>query len=196
MSSTAQKKRMYNSSPGSRRNTKNSRCANILSANITSVRQAANPVPQTETINLSDNTTSEEDVVDLTCEGSEPAAVVDLTNNDSVVLVDEGPQRRREPRGESYIVSSDEEDTPTALNTALLVSLQASSRARSTPGTISCPVCMDGYTEIVDSGRLVVATKCGHVFCSQCVRNSLAQSHTCPTCRKKLTHRQYHPIYI
>ena len=28
----------------------------------------------------------EEDVVDLTCEGSEPAAVVDLTNNDSVVV--------------------------------------------------------------------------------------------------------------
>ncbi|KAI5104918.1 E3 ubiquitin-protein ligase RNF4 [Silurus meridionalis] len=74
-----------------------------------------------------------EDVVDLTCEGSEPA-VVDLTNNDSVV--------------------------------------------------------------IIESGRLMVSTKCGHLFCSQCIRDSLARAHNCPTCRKKLTYKQYHPIYI
>ncbi|KAM6977856.1 E3 ubiquitin-protein ligase RNF4 [Aplochiton taeniatus] len=137
----------------------------------------------------------EEEVVDLTCEGSEPAAVVDLTNNDSVVLVDEGPQSRRGT--ESYVLSSDEEeDTNTILNAALLSSLQASSRARSTPGTVSCPVCMDAYAEIIESGRLVVSTKCGHLFCSQCLRDSLTRSHTCPTCRKKLTCKQYHPIYI
>ncbi|KAK5928751.1 hypothetical protein CgunFtcFv8_010045 [Champsocephalus gunnari] len=50
-----------------------------------------------------------EEVVDLTCEGGE--AVVDLTNNDSVLLVDEGPQNRV-PSGESYVVSSDEEAPP------------------------------------------------------------------------------------
>ncbi|KAG7257026.1 hypothetical protein CRUP_025406, partial [Coryphaenoides rupestris] len=103
----------------------------------------------------------------------------------------------REANGESYVVSSDEEeDARTLLNAALLSSLQASSQARATPGTISCPVCMDSYAEIVDTGRLVVSTKCGHVFCSQCIRDSLARSHTCPTCRKRLTPRQYHPIYI
>lgn len=50
--------------------------------------------------------------------------------------------------------------------------------------------------QIVDSGRLVVSTKCGHVFCSQCLRDALTTSHTCPTCRKRLTHRQYHPLYV
>lgn len=92
---------------------------------------------------------------------------------------------------------------------------------RPAPGTISCPVCLDSYCEvafllllltwmdpspafwwgcwclqIVDSGRLVVSTKCGHVFCSQCLRDALTSSHTCPTCRKRLTRRQYHPLYI
>ncbi|XP_035505183.1 RING finger protein 4 isoform X3 [Scophthalmus maximus] len=153
-----------------------------------------------------------EEVVDLTCEGSE-AAVVDLTSNDSVLvtsvnqpfnksisqstsqsLVDEGPQNRRVPTGESYIVSSDEdEDTPHVLSAGTVSSEHTS---RSTPGTISCPVCLDSYSEIVDSGRLVVSTKCGHVFCSQCLRDALTSSHTCPTCRKRLTHRQYHPLYI
>ena len=50
--------------------------------------------------------------------------------------------------------------------------------------------------QIVESGRLVVSTKCGHVFCSQCLRDALTSSHTCPTCRKRLTHRQYHPLYV
>ncbi|CAI5694804.1 unnamed protein product [Oreochromis niloticus] len=136
----------------------------------------------------------EEVVVDLTCESGAEAAVVDLTtNNDSVLLVDEGPQNWRPPV-QSYLVSSDEdEDTPPVLSATLLPPTNTS---RSTPGTISCPVCLDGYSEIVGSGRLVVSTRCGHVFCSQCLRDSLTSSHTCPTCRKRLTHRQYHPLYI
>uniref|UniRef100_A0A452H2A8 E3 ubiquitin-protein ligase RNF4 n=1 Tax=Gopherus agassizii TaxID=38772 RepID=A0A452H2A8_9SAUR len=63
-------------------------------------------------------------------------------------------------------------------------------------GTVSCPICMDGYSEIIQSGRLIVSTKCGHVFCSQCLRDSLRNANSCPTCRKKLNHKQYHPIYI
>ncbi|XP_066505233.1 RING finger protein 4 isoform X1 [Hoplias malabaricus] len=148
-----------------------------------------------ETIDVIENDRlSSEEVVDLTCEGSEPT-VVDLTNNDSVVLVEEGTQSRRGT--ESYVLSSDEEEEPSlSLSSDLLSSLHASSRARSTPGAVSCPVCMDAYAEIIESGRLMVSTKCGHLFCSQCIRDSLARAHSCPTCRKKLTHRQYHPIYI
>ncbi|XP_040903995.1 RING finger protein 4 isoform X2 [Toxotes jaculatrix] len=205
MSSSAQRKRRSTGSPlVSRPRTKTSRAANARRA--PAANRAANrtantsrmpdidPAPSTETIDVMDNAEdSVEEVVDLTCEGSE-AAVVDLTNNDSVLLVDEGPQNRRVPTGESYIVSSDEdEDTPPVLSAAVMSSVHTS---RSTPGTISCPVCLDSYSEIVDSGRLVVSTKCGHVFCSQCLRDALTSSHTCPTCRKRLTHRQYHPLYI
>ncbi|XP_035009020.1 RING finger protein 4 isoform X3 [Hippoglossus stenolepis] len=195
----AHRKRRSTGSPvRSRPSTKNSRAANAnrvasRMADVSSTPDGDTP-PSTETIDVMDNAEdSVEEVVDLTCEGSE-AAVVDLTNNDSVLLVDEGPQNRRVPTGESYIVSSDEdEDTLPVLNPATMSSVHTS---RSTPGTISCPVCLDSYSEIVDSGRLVVSTKCGHVFCSQCLRDALTSSHTCPTCRKRLTHRQYHPLYI
>ncbi|KAG8508647.1 E3 ubiquitin-protein ligase RNF4, partial [Galemys pyrenaicus] len=67
---------------------------------------------------------------------------------------------------------------------------------RAPSGTVSCPICMDGYSEIVQSGRLIVSTECGHVFCSQCLRDSLKSANTCPTCRKKIGHKRYHPIYI
>uniref|UniRef100_A0A8D3CBL3 RING-type domain-containing protein n=1 Tax=Scophthalmus maximus TaxID=52904 RepID=A0A8D3CBL3_SCOMX len=194
---SAQRKRRTTGSPlGSRPCTKTSRAANGRRTNTNRATKRTadgDPAPPQETIDVMDNTEDVEEVVDLTCEGSE-AAVVDLTSNDSVLLVDEGPQNRRVPTGESYIVSSDEdEDTPHVLSAGTVSSEHTS---RSTPGTISCPVCLDSYSEIVDSGRLVVSTKCGHVFCSQCLRDALTSSHTCPTCRKRLTHRQYHPLYI
>uniref|UniRef100_A0A8C7GY93 E3 ubiquitin-protein ligase RNF4 n=1 Tax=Oncorhynchus kisutch TaxID=8019 RepID=A0A8C7GY93_ONCKI len=182
---STQRKRRTGAPSSSRRTAKSSRVTTTMP-----LRAAA----AAETIAvLESSRTSSEEVVDLTCEGSE-STVVDLTNNDSVVVSLGG---RRGLGGESYVLSSDEEgDTNGSLSADLLSSLQASSRARSTPGTVSCPVCMDSYAEIIESGRLVVSTKCGHLFCSQCLRDSLSRSHTCPTCRKKLTHRQYHPIYI
>ncbi|CAJ1059288.1 E3 ubiquitin-protein ligase RNF4-like [Xyrichtys novacula] len=220
MSSSAQRKRRTTGSPlvsgpstktsrgaNARRATNTNRAVNASRAAVRSGSSLANraanisrtsgddPVPPTETIDVMDNTEDGvEEVVDLTCEGSE-GTVVDLTHSDSV-LVPMGPQSRRVTTAESYVVSSDEEeDTPPVFKAAVTSSLH-NSASRSTPGTISCPVCLDAYSEIVESGRLVVSTKCGHVFCSQCLRDALSSSHTCPTCRKRLTHRQYHPLYI
>ncbi|XP_072262648.1 E3 ubiquitin-protein ligase RNF4 isoform X2 [Pyxicephalus adspersus] len=153
-----------------------------------------------------------EEVVDLTCESYEPAVVdlTDLTHNDSVVIVEEHQGRRRNGRnasrgGSSHaascILSSDDEDSKD--NDLYLRGSRSSdvtsphnTRSRSTGGNVSCPICMDGYSEIVQNGRLIVSTKCGHIFCSQCLRDALKNATSCPTCRKKLTHKQYHPIYI
>ncbi|XP_075713292.1 E3 ubiquitin-protein ligase RNF4 isoform X2 [Rhinoderma darwinii] len=147
---------------------------------------------------------SGEEVVDLTCESLEPV-VVDLTHNDSVVIVEEHQTRRRRnatrttTQTASCILSSDDED-------ARDNDLSANRRSRDPPppehnnsrtsGSVSCPICMDGYSEITQSGRLIVSTKCGHIFCSQCLRDALKNVTSCPTCRKKLTPKQYHPIYI
>ncbi|XP_053180052.1 RING finger protein 4 [Scomber japonicus] len=193
MNASQRKRRTTGSPPGSRSKSSRaaSRNANANASRESDVEQNQNE-EQTETISVLDQ--SVEDVVDLTCE---EAAVVDLTHNDSVLLVEEGPQNRRTATGESYVVSSDEDEaTPPSLNATTLSSIQANSATRLAPGVISCPVCMDSYSEIVESGRLVVSTKCGHVFCSQCLRDALTSSHTCPTCRKRLTSRQYHPLYI
>ncbi|XP_007903434.1 RING finger protein 4 isoform X1 [Callorhinchus milii] len=167
------------------------------------------------------------EVVDLTCESSEPV-VVDLTNNDSVEIVDEGLSSNRQTESleeqpgrtlsDSCILCSDDEDVEPDGSTCLYVTgttnvpqgnqirsypcnkdLRSGQNVvyqRSSPGTISCPICLDNYTEIVQSGRLIVSTKCGHVFCSQCIRDSLKNAQTCPTCRVKLNSRQCHPLYI
>lgn len=125
------------------------------------------------------------DVVDLT---SDPAAVVDLTN-DTVLVVDE-------EQGQSYVVSSDEEEPSVTAASATASTASARRREGSSGVHINCPVCMDSYFEIVDSGRLLVSTRCGHVFCSLCLRDALNHSHSCPICRKKLHKGQYHPLHL
>lgn len=124
------------------------------------------------------------DVVDLT---SDLAAVVDLTNDTVLVLDEEQTQ--------SYVVSSDEEE-PAVVGTTTTTTASAPRRGRSSGVHINCPVCMDSYFEIVDSGRLLVSTRCGHVFCSLCLRDALNHSHTCPICRKKLQKGHYHPLHL
>ncbi|XP_035282902.1 RING finger protein 4 isoform X2 [Anguilla rostrata] len=96
MSTTQRKRRTTNSSTTRRTTSKRSRATNTPSRRVDSTIQ-------------DNRRMNSEDVVDLTCEASE-AAVVDLTNNDSVVLVDEGPQVRHGESCESYILSSDEEE--------------------------------------------------------------------------------------
>ncbi|XP_048158766.1 E3 ubiquitin-protein ligase RNF4-like [Corvus hawaiiensis] len=63
---------------------------------------------------------------------------------------------------------------------------------------IRCPICMDVYSEIMEHGRQLVATMCGHVFCSRCLPIALETDELCPTCRVDLTlyYDLYHPIYL
>ncbi|KAF1409827.1 E3 ubiquitin-protein ligase RNF4, partial [Spheniscus humboldti] len=165
-------------------NSRRVRKRNRLMASTAEMASEAEPIELEESAG--------EEVVDLTCESSDPV-VVDLTHNDSVVVSKNQRQRRNlRLRGQRQLdicilISDDEDETR---DNDVYVTDKVPS------GTVSCPICMDGYSEIVQSGRLIVSTKCGHVFCSQCLRDSLRNANSCPTCRKKLTHRQYHPIYI
>ncbi|XP_027744872.1 E3 ubiquitin-protein ligase RNF4 [Empidonax traillii] len=191
--STTQRKRR-----GGAVNSRQARKRSRLMASTAEMASEAEPIELEESAG--------EEVVDLTCESSDPV-VVDLTHNDSVVIVEENQRQRRNLRSQrqsdSCVLSSDDEDE--TRDNDVYVSEKVSRELgpleeeteRSKPsGTVSCPICMDVYSEIVQSGRLIVSTKCGHVFCSQCLRDSLRNANSCPTCRKKLTHRQYHPIYI
>ncbi|XP_069937231.1 uncharacterized protein [Cherax quadricarinatus] len=62
--------------------------------------------------------------------------------------------------------------------------------------TISCLVCLDSLATIQNSSRNLCSTVCGHVFCSSCIEAVVKQRKQCPVCRKKLTKKQYHPLFI
>jgi len=44
---------------------------------------------------------------------------------------------------------------------------------------------------------MLMSTNCGHVFCSSCLKAVMQQQQRkCPSCRKTLTERKIHPLYI
>ncbi|GBM41197.1 hypothetical protein AVEN_10240-1 [Araneus ventricosus] len=61
---------------------------------------------------------------------------------------------------------------------------------------IQCGICLDGPDEIAASGRNFTSTNCGHVFCNECIATSLKNFKKCPKCRKKVTSKQIHPLYL
>ncbi|XP_064094111.1 clumping factor A-like isoform X2 [Macrobrachium nipponense] len=62
--------------------------------------------------------------------------------------------------------------------------------------TITCLVCLDSVATINSSSRSLCSTVCGHVFCSACIKEVVKQRKQCPVCRKRLTKKQYHPLFI
>ena len=52
-----------------------------------------------------------------------------------------------------------------------------------------CPVCFDAL-------RKPSVTLCGHVFCTQCILAVVRSTKQCPICRKKLSARGFHPLYL
>ncbi|KAM6313445.1 E3 ubiquitin-protein ligase RNF4 [Aegotheles albertisi] len=184
--STAQRKRC-----GGAVNSRQARKRNRLMASTAEMASEAEPIELEESAG--------EVVVDLACESSE-LAVVDLTHNDSVVVSKNQQQRRNLPlqdQSDILILLSDDEDEPGDNNVYVTDKLSTVIRTLHSTigccywpsGTVSCPICMDGYSEIVQSGRLIVSTKCGHVFCSQCLHDSLRNAKPCPTCKQKVTLR-------
>ena len=64
-----------------------------------------------------------------------------------------------------------------------------------------CSVCMDNKMKIIKTKRAIVATLCGHLFCSMCAQTFMSsnrQTKHCPTCHKPLKEGQlnYHPIFV
>ncbi|KAH8421276.1 hypothetical protein KR009_012142 [Drosophila setifemur] len=54
-----------------------------------------------------------------------------------------------------------------------------------------CPVCLEAVRL-----RQPVSTKCGHVFCRECIISAISSTHKCPMCNKKLTARKFFRIYL
>ncbi len=55
--------------------------------------------------------------------------------------------------------------------------------------SLTCPVCLGPVQDIV-------ATKCGHIFCRECVRRAVALQKACPTCRNPLLLTDIHKLFF
>lgn len=67
----------------------------------------------------------------------------------------------------------------------------------SSRGIIKCPICMETIQQFEKEGRQIMVTRCGHIFCSACIRESVKVQRKCPTCRKPINLRGgFHELFI
>lgn len=105
----------------------------------------------------------------------------------------------------SFPVSSPDDEilevTDADIRRKQMSSLDTSSSEGAEPDTaakrnITCPICMDDESTIKRRKRQLTSTTCGHVFCDKCIRSAVQMQNKCPTCRKKLSLKQLHPIFL
>ena len=159
---------------------------------------------------------AQQQVVDLTCDDyNNDEQFVDLTVFDSSpVVIPHTPATRSTARNQDdlrspYLISdgsvSDDDLPPVPFKitakprTKPINSGQTGDSSGGVASRGMCPVCLDSFSEVKATGRQVMATMCGHVFCEECLQAVLgasADSRKCPTCRKKLSARTVHPLFI
>lgn len=86
-------------------------------------------------------------------------------------------RNRRRPRLSPY------EETPTVSS--------SQNRRSQFESPITCPICLENVRN-----HSPVSTNCGHIFCKECLRQALAAVKKCPMCKKNITLKQFHDIYI
>lgn len=55
--------------------------------------------------------------------------------------------------------------------------------------TFNCSVCTSELTE-------PCSTICGHIFCRHCITDSIRKQKKCPICRKRLTLKNFHRVFL
>ncbi|KAK7264150.1 hypothetical protein RJT34_31754 [Clitoria ternatea] len=53
----------------------------------------------------------------------------------------------------------------------------------------SCPICMGPLVE-------EMSTRCGHIFCKNCIKAAITAQGKCPTCRKKITVKELIRVFL
>lgn len=53
----------------------------------------------------------------------------------------------------------------------------------------TCPICMCPLTQ-------ETSTKCGHIFCKDCIKMAISSQGKCPTCRKKVTAKDLIRVFL
>ncbi|RUS74600.1 hypothetical protein EGW08_017642 [Elysia chlorotica] len=104
------------------------------------------------------------------------------------------------PRQSSaYVYLSDESDSelPDPANQPEASSVANSSVLQSPENvSIVCPICLDDTRQMRRNFKELKSTTCGHIFCNVCIETAIRMQHQCPTCRKRLTLRSIHPLFI
>lgn len=118
--------------------------------------------------------------------GRKPVSRANLTAAEEVSLLKtvKLPRRAAAPKPKEILVIPSE--PPAAATAKTGTTEQASS---GNPAPKRCPICFDSLQN-------PSVTLCGHVYCTECITTVAKSTKQCPICRKKLTVRGFHPLFL
>jgi len=169
-----------------------------INEDINSGAEVQENLPIDETVDLD---ISEEEIennvdeinedINIGAEVQENLELDESVSNETIDLTDStmaapAPQLETQPGPPASLEASIEILTPNI----------ASSSASPSSTSMKCPICFEKFAEIVRSGQQIVTTKCGHVYCRNCLRASIRARPQCPTCRRGLSLGDYQPIFL
>lgn len=56
---------------------------------------------------------------------------------------------------------------------------------------LECVICLENFCN-----QEISSTQCGHLYCTKCIENSIAERQNCPLCNKKITLESLQRIYL
>lgn len=152
--------------------------------------------PEQSTSNRTLPSDLEDDVIFVSCQQAPPNrnVVIDLSTPDTAL--DKQSKRRRRSRlletndAPTEVVNIN--DTPSDIAKANISRLDipfAHQQSNRNEFHINCAICLDAC-------RKPTSTLCGHVFCEKCIKAAIASSHKCPLCKRKLSSKGIHPLFL
>lgn len=115
--------------------------------------------------------------------------VIDITNVTEPPRVTQRHRKRIEqlPKTEEITISEIEEPKAKKGNSPTI----KPQHDYSFDHALSCPICLDSPLK-----RDPTVTKCGHVFCRDCIETSLQNNRSCPMCKCRILQRQLIRMYV
>lgn len=98
-------------------------------------------------------------------------------------------QEREENKEDSFIATNSQAKSRIQFTQRLLRHKQKQVAAETEPVRLSCPVCLN-------SAAKLMATRCGHVFCSSCIKHTFEHGQGCPSCRTQGSASQLRPLAL
>lgn len=115
-----------------------------------------------------------------------PVSRTNLTAAEEVSLLKtvKLPRRASASKPKEILVIPSE---PPATATAKTGTIEQASSGN--PASKRCPICFDSLQN-------PSVTLCGHVYCTECITTVARSTKQCPICRKKLTVKGFHPLFL
>jgi hypothetical protein len=78
------------------------------------------------------------------------------------------------------------ENTPSDLESSMRLALHTQLVAKLESEGRQCPICLEDMVDGTDNQPTI--TKCGHVFCEECIETVVEEQQKCPMCRRGIRH--------